>query len=216
MIDKYWFLTDEIKNNDIFYSLEGYLFPNTYEFFKDATIEDIISKMLNETERQLNPYKTDIEESKYSVHEILTLASIIELESPNSKTLDDEDDSKESDRKTIAGIFVRRIEENDSLGSCVTTYYAFDIPMGSRDLKLSELNDCTNKYNTRCTSRIGFPPGPVGNAGIKSIEATIKPNKTDYYFFLSDKNGKIYFSKTEAEHNRIGSELRANGQMLYN
>ena len=215
LIDKYWFLTDEIKNKDIFYSLEGYLFPNTYEFFKDSSLEEIISKMLDETGKQLTPYKADIEKSNYSVHEILTLASIIELESPNSKTLDEETDTKESDRKTIAGIFTRRLEDNDSLGSCVTTYYAFDVPMGSRDLKLSEINDCDNKYNTRCTTRVGLTPGAVGNAGIKSIEAAIKPNKTDYYFFLSDKDGKIYFSKTNAEHERIGRELRENGQMLY-
>lgn len=216
LISKYWFITDEIKNKDIFYSLEGYLFPNTYEFFKDSDVEDILGKMLDETGKQLNKYKSDIESSKYSVHEILTLASIVELESPNSKTLDDESDSKESDRKTIAGIFARRLDNNESLGSCVTTYYAFNVEMGSRDLKTSEINDCNNKYNTRCVSRKGLTPGPVGNAGIKSIEAAINPVKTDYYFFLSDKNGKIYFSKTNAEHERIGKELRDNGQMLYN
>lgn len=216
LIDKYWFLTDEIKNKDIFYSLEGYLFPNTYEFYKDSSIEDIFTKMLDETGKQLNNYKSNIESSDFSVHEILTLASIVELESPNSKTLDDDSDDKESDRKTIAGIFARRLDNNESLGSCVTTYYAFDVPMGSRDLKMSEINDCNNKYNTRCNTRVGLTPGPVGNAGIKSIESAINPVKTEYYFFLSDKDGKIYFSKTNAEHERIGEELRKNGQMLYN
>lgn len=217
LINEYWFITDEIKNKDIYYSLEGYLFPNTYEIFKDSSVEEVIGKMLDETDKQLTKYKDEIEASDYSVHELLTLASIIELESPNSTTLDEETSTNESDRKTIAGIFTNRLNNNWSLGSCVTTYYAFGINMGDRDLTNTELNDCSsNKYNTRCTSFIGLPVGPIGNSGIKSIEAALNPAKTDYYYFLSDKNGKVYYSKTLQEHDRIGSELRANGQMLYN
>lgn len=217
LINEYWFITDEIKDKDIYYSLEGYLFPNTYEIFKDSSVEEVIGKMLDETDKQLTKYKDEIEASDYSVHELLTLASIIELESPNSTTLDEETSTNESDRKTIAGIFTNRLNNNWSLGSCVTTYYAFGINMGDRDLTNTELNDCSsNKYNTRCTSFIGLPVGPIGNSGIKSIEAALNPAETDYYYFLSDKNGKVYYSKTLQEHDRIGSELRANGQMLYN
>lgn len=205
LISKYWFLTDDIKNEDIYYSLEGYLFPNTYEIYKDASLEDIITKMLDETDRQLSKIKSQIEESSYSVHELLTLASIVELEASNK-----------SDKKTIAGVFTNRLNDNWSLGSCVSTYYAFKINMGDRDLLLSEIEDCNNPYNTRCTSLIGLPVGPIGNAGIESIEAALNPEETDYYYFLSDKYGNTYFSHDEEEHDRKGRELRENGEMLYN
>lgn len=205
LISKYWFLTDEIKDKDIYYSLEGYLFPDTYLVYKDASVEEILTKMLDETGKKLEKFKSDIENSSYSVHEILTLASIVELESSNK-----------SDRKEIAGVFTNRLKDKWSLGSCVSTYYAFDINMGDRDLNMSEIADCSNKYNTRCTTFIGLPVGPIGNPGLDSIEATISPSETDYYYFLSDKDGNTYFSKTQAEHDRKGRELRANGQMLYN
>lgn len=70
-IEKYWFLTDDIKNSKIYYSLEGYLFPDTYRFnSKDVTVEEIFNKMLDQMEKELNKYKKQIENSKYSVHEI--------------------------------------------------------------------------------------------------------------------------------------------------
>ena len=85
VIDKYWFITDEIKDDEIYYPLEGYLFPNTYNFTnKDVTVEEIFGVMLDEMDKQLTPLKADLEKSKYTVHEILTLASIIELEALNA------------------------------------------------------------------------------------------------------------------------------------
>ncbi len=203
LISKYWFLTDEIKNKDIYYSLEGYLFPNTYAFYKDSSLEEIISKFLDETEEELNKYKADIEKSKYSVHEVLTLASIVELESYDTK-----------DRKDIAGVFLNRLNDGMPLQSCVSTYYAFNINMGDRDLNQSEIDDCSSKYNTRCTSLIGLPVGPIGNPGLTSIEAAINPNKHNYYYFLSDKNLKTYFSETYEEHERKQEELEDAGLWL--
>lgn len=205
LINEYWFLTEEIIDEDIYYPLEGYLFPNTYEIYKDASIEDVVTKMLNTTNLELMKRKSEIEASGYSVHELMTLASIVELESANSET-----------RKDIAGVFVNRLNDDWSLGGCVSTYYAFNINMGDRDLNMSEINDCSSKYNTRCTSFVGLPIGPIGNPGADSIEASINPNKHSYYYFLSDKDMNTYFSKTQAEHDRKGRELRANGQMLYN
>ena len=81
LIEKYWFITDSIKNDKLYYSLEGYLFPDTYYFSnKSVTVKEIIEKMLDKMEKVLEEYKDEIENSSLSIHEILTLASIIEKE----------------------------------------------------------------------------------------------------------------------------------------
>ncbi len=200
LIAKYWFLTDDIKNKNIYYSLEGYLFPDTYEFYVNATVEDIFRTMLNNMENKLEPYKEEVENNKYTIHEMLTLASIIELEA-----------SSASDRKGVAGVFYNRLKDGWSLGSDVTTYYAERIDNWSRDLKKSELNKC-NSYNTRSSCMAGkLPVSPICNPGIKSIEATIEPTSHNYYYFVADKNGKTYFSKTDSEHTKTVNKLKRDG-----
>ena len=75
LIKKYWFITDEIKNDDLKYKLEGYIFPNTYRFKnKDVTVEEIFNKMLDEMGKVLEPYKEDMEKSNLSIHQLITLA----------------------------------------------------------------------------------------------------------------------------------------------
>lgn len=165
----------------------------------DVSVKEIFEKMLDQTEKELNKYRNDIEKSKYSVHELITLASIIELEGSNS-----------NDRKGVAGVFYNRLEDNWNLGSDVTTYYAVKTNMSDRDLRKNEINDCTNKYNTRCTSLIGLPIGPISNPGIESIEAVLNPTKSDYYYFVADKTGKTYFNKTYEEHNKTIQTLKNN------
>lgn len=200
LIEKYWFLDDVILDKNIYYPLEGYLFPNTYSFMdSDVSVKEIFEKMLDQMEKELSKYRNDIEKSKYSVHELITLASIIELEGANS-----------NDRKGVAGVFYNRLDDNWNLGSDVTTYYAVKINMSDRDLRKSEINDCTNKYNTRCTSLIGLPIGPISNPGIESIEAVLNPTKSDYYYFVADKTGKTYFNKTYEEHNKTIQTLKNN------
>ena len=71
-----------------------------------------------------------------------------------------------------------------------------------------ELNDCKNKYNTRCSSNTGLPIGPICNPGIESIEATINPDKHEYYYFVTDCNGKVYLTKNSTEHNNIINKLK--------
>ncbi len=200
LIEKYWFLTDDIKNNKLYYSLEGYLFPDTYEFYVNTSVEDIFKTMLNNMERKLDNYKEEVKSSKYSIHEMITLSSIIELEASSS-----------TDRKGVAGVFYNRLKDGWSLGSDVTTYYAERIDNWSRDLKQSELNKC-NKYNTRSNCMSGkLPVGPICNPGIKSIEATIEPTNHKYYYFVADKNGKTYFNKTDSEHTKTVSRLKRDG-----
>ena len=197
MIEKYWFITDEIKNGDIYYSLEGYLFPDTYAIAnEDATVQEIFEKMLDKMEDVLNEYKDEIEKSNYSAHEILTLASIIELESTHPE-----------DRKDVASVLYNRINQNISLGSDVTTYYSVGINIGDRDLYKAEIN-AENPYNTRGPNMEGkLPVGPIASVSKQSIEAAIEPNSTEYLFFVADKNGKVYFTNTNEEHEQMIQSL---------
>lgn len=203
LIEKYWFLNEDIKNRNIYYSLEGYLFPNTYRFSnKDVSVEDIFGKMLDETDKVLSKYKDDIEKSKYSVHEIITLASIVELEG-----------AKASDRRGVAGVFYNRLNSDSYavLGSDATTYYGSKIDDWSYSLTSKELDDCKNKYNTRCTSNIGLPVGPICNPSSESIMATINPEEHNYYYFVADCKGKVYLTKNATEHNNIINKLVKDG-----
>ena len=197
LIEKYWFLDKVIQNSNIYYPLEGYLYPDTYEFKdKDVTVSEIFETMLNNTEKKLEPYKDNILASTYSPHEIITLASIVELEGKN-----------DNDRRNIAGVFYNRLAINMSLGSDVTTYYASQVTMNERDLSQAEL-DSTNPYNTRNINMGGkLPIGPICNPSINSISAVLNPLNNDYYYFIADKNGTIYFTKTIYEHNQKKQEL---------
>ena len=147
LIDKYWFITNDIKNPNIYYALEGYLFPDTYSFDeKDVSPKEIFETMLDQMEKVLEPYKEDIQNSRYSAHEILSLASVIETEAIFDK-----------DRKDVASVFYNRLNANMSLGSDVTTYYACKIEMGSRDLYAKDINTY-NPYNTRGPNMEGKLP----------------------------------------------------------
>ena len=167
LISKYWFLTNDIKNKNIYYPLEGYLFPDTYNVMKDTDIKDIITKMLEVANKD--------------------------------------------DRKSVAGIFLNRLDSKyfPTLGSDATSYYGAKIDDWSTNRLTSvELNDCSNKYNTRCAYNKGLPVGPIGNPSIESIEAVLNPEKHNYYYFVNDCKGKLYMSKNETEHNNIINKLK--------
>ena len=199
LIGKYSFLTNDILNPEIYYPLEGYLFADTYEFYKDSSIKDIIETMLNGMASVLNDYQEDITNSGYSIHEILTLASIVEQEGING-----------ADRAGVAGVFYNRLAANMSLGSDATTYYGVKKDF-SDDLYNSEIND-NNPYNTRLASMAGkLPIGPICSPSRESILAVLEPAEHDYYYFVADKNGDTYFMKTYAEHEAKVSELQASG-----
>lgn len=182
LINNYWFLTDDILDKDIYYALEGYLFPNTYEFYKNTSLREVITKMLDETKKRLEPLQDKIKNSGYSVHEILTIASIAEKEA-NSK----------SDRRKVAQVVYKRLELNMSLGMDVTSYYGAGKDMKEK-LTLADLND-NNPYNTRLVTFLGLPVGPICNPSIESIEAALDPADTNYIYFFADvKTGKVYFT----------------------
>ncbi len=198
LINKYWFIDESILNKDLYYPLEGYLFPDTYKFRVQAPLEEILDTLLGEMDKKLTPYKEAIEKSNLSVHEILTMASIVELEG-----------KQPDDRKVLAGVFYNRLEKNMAFGSDVTTYYAAKKEMTEPILQ-SELDAC-NAYNTRGNCVKGLPVGPICSVGLSSIVAAVEPSTTDYIFFVADKNTKLYFGVTYADHQKNISDLKKKG-----
>ena len=182
LINDYWFLTEDILNSDLYYGLEGYLYPETYDFYIDTTLDVAIRKMLDVTDLRLSEVRAQIEASDYSVHDILTMASIAEKEAVNAE-----------DRAKVAQVIYTRLDMGMNLGMDVTTYYGVRKDM-SEALTTVDLND-ENPYNTRVASFIGLPVGPICNPSLESIEAVLNPSDTDYIYFFADiVTGNVYFT----------------------
>lgn len=188
LINKYWFITDEVKNDNLRYSLEGYFFPATYEIFKDSSMQEITYKMLDKMDEILSKYKTEIENSDYTVHELLTLASIVEHEA----ILDE-------DRPMIAQVFYNRLNQGMKLQSCATIGYAINewkLTYTQADLNVD------SPYNTYVY--FGLPVGPGDSPGEASIKAVLYPEPNNYLFFLANvydnDSTKTYYSENYEEH----------------
>ncbi len=201
LINKYWFLTDEIKDSDIYYPLEGYLFPDTYEFKnKDVSVGDIITRMLDEMDSVLTEDKKEIDKSSFTIHQLLTLASMVELEGVNDE-----------DRDMIAGVFYNRLNAGWSLGSDVTACYGAKVDI--KDCNDSIDYNAYTPYNTRNIQMAGkLPIGPICNPSKNSIIGSISPSKHSYYYFVADKYKRVYFTKTEKEHLAKVQEIKNKGE----
>lgn len=178
-------LTNEVLEENIRYSLEGYLFPATYDFFEEnPTLEEIVIPMIEKTNSVLAEYSEAMEAKKMTVHQLLTFSSLLEEEA-----------TAQADRETIASVFYNRLEKNMPLQTDPTVLYA----LGSHKEKvLLEDLKVKSPYNTY--ENTGLPPGPIANSGKISIEAALNPNNTEFLYFLADKDGKNYFAKTYEEH----------------
>jgi len=201
---RYPFLKETIERTEIYYPLEGYLFPETYYFeSKDVSVKTIFETMLNQTEKILSKYETELQKNKRNLHELMTLASIVQSEGTNFDNM-----------ATIASVFYNRLNIGDDLGSCVTSYYGVKIDMGERNLYNEEFT-ASNPYNTRAPGMKGkLPVGPISNPGEAAIKAVLLPEETDYYFFVSDKNRKLYFTTTYSEHVAMVQKLQNEGLWL--
>ena len=198
LIEKYWFVTKDVKNTNLYYALEGYLYPDTYNFYKSSTPKDVINKMLDAMNKALEPYKEDIEKSKYSAHEILTLASIAEKESYDNATY----------RRNVISVFNNRLAKGMNLGSDVTTKYGIKLDE-NRPMTTEEFNS-SNPYNTRNPYFTGLPAGPICMVSKGSLDAAINPNETNYVYFISNINTKEMFffenySDFQAKKNELSS-----------
>ncbi|CAH0232311.1 Endolytic murein transglycosylase [Peribacillus sp. Bi134] len=179
-------LTSEIENEKVLYPLEGYLFPATYDFYEEKpTLESIVIEMLKKTEETLQAYETQMDKNDYSVHEMLTFASLVEEEA-----------TAQVDRGKIASVFYNRIEEDMPLQTDPTVLYAKGSHKSRVYYKDLEVKSPYNTYKNK-----GLPPGPIANAGTTSIDAVLKPEKTDYLYFLATPEGEVLYSKTLDDHN---------------
>ena len=184
LIDQYWFLTDDILDKDIMYPLEGYLYADTYFVTSDVSdIEGFTEMCLDSMQDALDSRRDEIESSKFSVHELLTLTSIVTKE------------AQAEDQAGVAGVFMNRLDKKMSLGSDVTVCYIFQ--EDRVDLYESQL-DSDNPYNTRKFA--GLPPGPICQVIGSAMDAVLHPQSNDYIFFYAGPDGTVYYAKTEAEH----------------
>jgi UPF0755 protein len=195
----YEFVKQIPSNPDIKLRLEGYLFPNTYEVKKGSTEYEIIDRMLAEFQKQLQPeWEKIFSQQGWTLHEGLTLASIIERETIVKKEL-----------PIVAGVFYNRLSNGWMMQSDATVQYASGNWQGRLYFKDLEVND---PYNTFIVK--GLPPGPVSNPGRAALEAVAFPEEHDFYFFVTKKDGsnEHYFTKTFEEHRSMDAASRKNGE----
>ena len=170
-----------------FVSYDGYLAPDTYRIFKNATIEEIVQKLIDERESQFTDQMySDIEKSGRTVFEVLTMASILEREVRSSE-----------DKKIVADLFWRRYDQNWALQADSTVHYA--VNKKGDVFTTAEDRDSLSPWNTYRYP--GLPLGPISTPNIDSIMAAIYPENNDYWYFLTDDKGVVIYGKTLEEHN---------------
>ncbi|MHB1316419.1 MAG: endolytic transglycosylase MltG [Minisyncoccota bacterium] len=163
---------------------EGYLFPDTYFFSPTTKPAEVISRMKKNFEEKIKSIQSDIDKSNKSLNDILIMASILEGEAVDTES-----------RRIVSGILWKRI----SLGMPLQVDATFKYINGknSYNLTLDDLK-IDSLYNTYINR--GLPPTPINNPGLDAILSTINPTKTDYLYFLTGKDGKMYYAKTFEEH----------------
>ena len=191
LIDEYWFLTDDILKSGILFPLEGYIYPETY-FVTDAepTIESITTMFLDKADEEFSKRKSKIDKCGMSIHELLSLASVVQNESLFEK-----------DIPKIAGVFYNRLEQNMPLQSDITVLYA--IQEKRVDVYYSDL-EVDSPYNTYMYA--GLPIGPVCGVAGYALDATLDYEASDYLYFFATEDGEVLYSKTLAEHEKIVQE----------
>lgn len=178
---------DFLNDAPVSADLEGYLFPDTYRIFENASAEEIIFKMLDNFGRKISSgMALEIRRQKKSIHEIITMASVIEKEVRSQE-----------DMKIVSGIFWNRIKNGQALESCATLAYILGLNKAQYSVEDTKIDSPYNTYKYR-----GLPPGPIANPGLNAIMAAIYPEYTNYNYFLSDPaTGKTIYGKTFNEHN---------------
>ncbi len=177
----------EIEGPDIKYELEGYLYPETYEIYSDADETDIIKIMLRQMDKVISDqYRDRMEELEMSLHEVLTLAAMVEREA-----------RVDHERARIAGVMYNRLDIGQRLEIDATIQYVLGEPEEFLTYDHLEVDSPYNTYQ-----HDGLPPGPIAAPGEPSIEAVLYPEDTDYYFYnyKYDDSGEHFFSETYEEH----------------
>lgn len=167
--------------------LEGYLFPDTYYITEEDNEISIINAMLSNFNNIYIKYEKEFKNSRYTLHENIILASIIEKEGGNSE-----------DFKKVSSVFHNRLKRTDNLSylqSCATVQYLMDEKkpiLSSKDIEVD------SPYNTY--KYPGLPVGPIASPGEEAIKSALYPENTDYLYFQNDKDGVLHFTNNYNEH----------------
>lgn len=182
----YYTLISELEDNENrCFRLEGYLFPDTYEFFRLSSAQDAIGRFLKNAEKKLTEeMRLRAKELGFSINEILTIASIIEKEINIA-----------SEMPNIASILYNRIDRSMRLQVDAASYYVERYIKPFIDGDINRYNSFYNTY--KCAA---LPAGPICSPGSKAIHAALYPAETNALFFLSDSKGNYYYSETYEEH----------------
>ncbi len=165
--------------------LEGMIFPDTYNFNENTTVQDVVGRAIDELDAIMtSDLIAEYKKADLTPYEALTLASIIEKEV-----------STVNDRQVVAQIFLTRLSEGTILGSDATYVY------GAYKMGAEAVPELDSPYNTR--KYAGLPPGPINNVSRSALEALAFPATTDYQFFVTGDDGVNYFGRTEAEHEAL-------------
>jgi UPF0755 protein len=174
-------------------SLEGYLFPETYDFVYDIEAEAIVARMVRELDRRFyQPHRLAIEERGLTLHEIVTLASLVEREARVPE-----------ERARIAGVIQNRLDRGMKLQIDATVQYA--LPEHKERLLFEDL-EVESPYNTYLHE--GLPPGPIASPGLPSLMAALQPESTEALFYVARPDGSHIFSPTYREHQQAIEQIR--------
>ena len=176
------------QDENIYYSLEGYLFPDTYEFYTNDSALNVINRLMSNFESKIEGVRAQIEQSGMSLHEVLTLASMIQAEAPDEENM-----------ALVSSVYHNRLNnaaEFPRLECDPTRNYANEVVADSAAAGSQQAADAYNTYVSE-----GLPPGPINNPGMAAINAALNPAESNYYFFCSNlKTRQFYYAETLAEH----------------
>ncbi len=194
----YDFLKDLPDNNDRLYRLEGYIFPNTYNFYINSDPEEAVRKFLDSFDDQFDEELRELAKEKdMTIDEVVNLASIVQKEGASEKTM-----------KMVARVFLNRMDNKNYqyLQSNATLSYSKNEAILWITEEQKSDKDPYNSYQHK-----GLPPSAICNPGLQAIKAVLNPDDNNYYFFVTDSNSKFYFSKTANDHEKQAAAIRRNG-----
>lgn len=205
----YWFI-DELEEKGIpegrHYRLDGYLFPDTYQFYNSSSEVTVINKLLARFDQVFaEAYRSRAAELGYSVDDILSLAALIEKEAGTA-----------DDYRKVSSVFHNRLKRPSQfpmLQSDATTAYALQILTGERPKTVTpeDNNNTDSPYNTYLNA--GLPPGPISNPSASAIRYALYPMDSNYFYFISANDGSTFYANTLVEHNKnIQKVVQMNNQ----
>lgn len=204
IIKEYSFLQNIPTSENKYYQMEGYLFPDTYDFYKDQKAYKVVYRLLNNYEYKIskkNSYGLNIiqhtEKLGYTLNELMTIASLIQVEAAD-----------ENDMPKVSSVLHNRLKTKSNNGVTPFGDYGMNLlgmdstvwyPYHSKDnIPANQKDSFQSKYDTYKYE--GLPPGPICNPGLSAINAALNPADTEYYFFCHDNNKNAYYAKTSSEH----------------